>query len=295
MDELLACFVAHCPLAGPPPPALTTTLRELVAIGQAAWPRLLLRPLEFVRRQAARLETRDPAAALAQMAALRPHAAELFLAAACADGVPGAAAELTTHYLNALPRYLARMKPDDAFIDEVRQRLSMKLLVATPESPPRIAEYAGRGPLGSWVRVAALHLAISLRRADPAARAGDGSDLDERAAPAPDPEVELLARRYRPAFESALREALAHLGSEEREVLRLYYLDGMTVDTLGARLGVGRSTAARRVAAARRAAFEETRRLLRERLQLGSAFDSIARQLKSQLTISLSTLFSSKG
>jgi RNA polymerase sigma-70 factor (ECF subfamily) len=272
---------------------LAATLHELVAIGRAAWPRLALAPTQRVRRLAARLEAGNAAAVQAQLQALRPHAAELFLASACAEGVAGAVAEFTSRYLGPLPRYLARMKPDDAFVDEVRQRLSMKLLVATPESPPRIAEYAGRGPLASWVRVAALHLAISLRRADPAARAGDGEDLDEHAAPAPDPEVELLARRYRPAFEGALREALAHLDSDEREVLRLYYLDGMTVDTLGERLGVGRSTAARRVAAARRAAFEETRRLLRERLQLGgSAFDSIARQLKSQLTLSLSTLFS---
>jgi RNA polymerase sigma-70 factor (ECF subfamily) len=293
MNELVAAFLEHRPLPGKPSAKLSATLAELEAQGRASWPRVTLTPAQLGRRLAARVTTGDPAGAIAQLETLRGHAAELYLAAACAEGVPAAVAEFTVRYLGPLPRYLARMKPDAAFVDEVRQRLSVKLLVATPDAPPRIGEYAGRGPLASWVRVAALHLAISLRRADKRGRIEDDEEVDEHGSPAPDPEVELLARRYRPAFEGALREALTRLDPAEREVLRLYYIDGMTVDTLGEHLRVGRSTAARRVAAARRAAFEQTRVILRERLQLGSsAFDSIARQLKSQLTISLSTLFS---
>jgi RNA polymerase sigma-70 factor (ECF subfamily) len=265
-------------------------LGELQSLGRAAWPRVTLALRLLGRRLGARVAARDPAAAVAELEALRPHAGALYLAAACAEGIDAAIAAFTTRFLDPLPRYLARMKPDAAFVAEVRQRLSRKLLVAMPEAPPRIADYGGRGPLASWVRVVALHLAISLKRAERGQRTDGEGDLDAHSAPAPDPEVELLARHYRPAFEAALREALPRLDGREREVLRVYHIDGMTVDALGERLGVGRSMAARRVAAARRAAFEETLRILRERLLLGaSVFDSIARQLKSQVTISLTS------
>jgi hypothetical protein len=65
----------------------------------------------------------------------------------------------------------------------------------------------------------------------------------------------------------------------------------LTVDELAEQLRVGRSTAARRVAAARRSVFERTRTILHERLALGaSAFESLARQLKSHIEISLSAI-----
>jgi RNA polymerase sigma-70 factor (ECF subfamily) len=296
MDELVATFIEACPLQGQPPPALATLLAELAASGRGAWPKLSLAPAVFVRHLAVRVAVSDPVEACARLEALRPRAAELFLSTACAEGLPPALAEFDARYLSAVPHYLARMKADSSFVEEVRQRLRVNLLMTLDGKPPRIAQYGGRGPLTSWVRVAALHLAISLRRGERGDVVDDDGDIERHGSLTPDPEIELLARRYRPVFEAALRDALAHLDAPAREILRLYYFEGLTVDALGERLGVGRSTAARRVASARMSVFAHTRRLLHERLEMGaSAFESLARHLKSQLAISLTNLLVDKS
>jgi RNA polymerase sigma-70 factor (ECF subfamily) len=291
MDPLIASFLEGCPLDGEPPAGLAPALAELVTRGRAAWPTLKLDSALFVRRQAARIATDERDDVGARIAALLPHAGDLFLAAACAEGVPDAAEELEAHYLRALPRQLARLRPDSAFLDEVKQQLSVRLLVASPEAPPRIADYAGRGPLSSWLRVVAMHTALGLRRARKDRPVDDAHDVEAHAGVAPDLELELLARRYRRALEAALRDAMAKLEGPARQLLRLHYVDGLTVDDLGERLGVGRSTAARRVAAARASVFAHARALLRERLGLSAAtFESLARQLRSQIVISLNAL-----
>jgi RNA polymerase sigma-70 factor (ECF subfamily) len=57
-----------------------------------------------------------------------------------------------------LPRRLAASSKD------VQQLARVKLLVRQGAALPKIADYAGRGDLGSWVSVLALRIAVSLTR-----------------------------------------------------------------------------------------------------------------------------------
>ena len=53
---------------------------------------------------------------------------------------------------------MARIDSSSQFVDEVKQGLRERLLVGPP---PRIAEYSGSGPLGGWLRVVSVRLAIT--------------------------------------------------------------------------------------------------------------------------------------
>ena len=220
------------------------------------------------------------------------NAPDLFLATACAGRVPGAAEAFSARYLHNVPALIRGVTTDPAIADEVRQVLGEKLLVGVAGGAPRISDYAGRGALLNWVRVAATRAALDLVRAN-AARAGDAREpeaIDEAvAASARDPELDFIRGRYRDDFKRAMEDALRALPIEQRNLLRMHLLEGLSIDEIGALFRLHRATAARRLVTARAAVLDGTRALLRERLRLSpSEFDSIADQVRSQLDLSLS-------
>ena len=124
----------------------------------------------------------------------------------------------------------------------------------------------GRGQMGSTV---ARRLAIGeKRKADPAEPVGDPP---ERLVPGGDPEIDLIRRENKRAFNEAVRDALAVLTPESRTLLRLSYLERVGIDKLAVMFQIHRATAARRVVAAGDALRAETLRLLKERLGLNDA------------------------
>ena len=74
---------------------------------------------------------------------------------------------------------LGRMQPTPQLVDDTRQALREKLLVAAPGARPRIGEYAGRGPLQAWVRVAAVRAALDILRAAGARDGGGDVEPDD--------------------------------------------------------------------------------------------------------------------
>lgn len=243
--------------------------------GRAAWPAIAVSEAQL-RAHLARLELPD-----------EPHA-DLYLACACAAGDPAAIAAFERAVLSEVGHFIARIDGSPQFADEVRQALRERLLVAREGAPPRIADYSGRGPLGAWVRVAAVRTAIDLRR-----DADDHGRVSTAEAIAHDlsPEVELLRARYQADYEAAVREALAALDSKERNLLRMHVVDGLTVDRIGLVYRVHRATAARWVQAVRQKLLDEVYRRLGERLRLSPAeLDSLTALVQSQLRVSLTGL-----
>jgi RNA polymerase sigma-70 factor (ECF subfamily) len=259
-------------------------LRRLYEEGQRAWPELSLSPETFVRHLAAGGTAAD--------GLLRVRAADLYLACACATRVPGAVDAFERAHLRHLAGFLARMGPSPAFVDEVRQVLREKLFVSREGAAPKVAEYDGRGALPSWVRVIALRVAIDLRRQDDLVEDPEDATSDDSATA--DPELGYVKRRYRKAFNDAFRRAAASLAAEQVELLRLHFVDGLTLDQLATKLGVHRTTVARRIAAAREAIADEARRLLRAELGASEAeLESLAGVMQSQIELSLPGLLHS--
>jgi len=267
--------------------ALGDRLAALVQSARAAWPRLSLAPHTFVGHLAERLaRAEDPASALAAL-----HGDDLFLACACAHAEPRALSEFRARYEGEVTAALSRLSEPRAFLDEVLQLLLMRSFVPQGDRPPKIAEYGGRGPLGAWVRVAAVRLAIDLRRREKKHSSSPPESMLDVLDPAVDPEIELLRSRYLQDFNAAFAAAFKSLERRSRNALRLQLIDGLGIDEIGALYHVHRSTAARWLVSARQTLVDETRRVLAERLRLtDSEFDSLMRVVKSQLDLGIQQL-----
>jgi RNA polymerase sigma-70 factor (ECF subfamily) len=267
---------------------LTRQLRARVDEAAAAWPDLAIAPERFARYLAARVAGEaDPAEALGAL-----HVADLYLACACVDGDARAMAVFDRDYLGQLPKLLARVRADRGAVDEVRQRLATRLLVAGDGQPPRLDRYGGRGPLATWLRVVATRALSNLRRSrDGRAavedQAADGLDVVAVA----DPELALIRQRFGVDLHEALAAAFASLEPRERNLLRMHFVDRLTIDGLAPIFGVSRATAARHLAAAREALSERTVTNLCARLRLSAReLASLIGKVRSTLDLSLSAV-----
>jgi RNA polymerase sigma-70 factor (ECF subfamily) len=95
----------------------------------------------------------------------------------------------------------------------------------------------------------------------------------EAAADLPVPEADLVAMRsaYGPQFTRTLEESFRALSTQQRNVLRQYFLEGPTIDVLAGRYKVHRATAARWVSGARTELVDRVRARLVEELELSEA------------------------
>ncbi|MBA2544375.1 MAG: transcriptional regulator, partial [Deltaproteobacteria bacterium] len=154
--------------------------------------------------------------------------------------------------------------------------------------PAGIAGYKGKGPLRGWVRITATRELI--RHIKKASRdVPVDRQLEEMlGAGGDDPVLEQLKGEYRAQFATALREAIAELGAEDRTLLRQQIVDKLSIDELGAAYGVHRATAARWLNRSRGALVAATRNRLAARLSMPiEEIDSVIRLVQSRLDASV--------
>lgn len=216
------------------------------------------------------------------------HLDELRLARSAADGDTAAVRQVDALIGLEAAAAARRIDPSAAFADEVRQALRVRLLVGE-HGPARIAAYQGRGPLRAWIGVAALRIALNLRRGVRAT--ADVDVIAELASAEPDPELRHLKTLYRAEFREALEAALAALSERDRAILRLVYVDGLRLAQLGKLYNVHESTASRWVKSAVEAVAEDARRRLIARLSISAtSVDQIAQMVRSTLDLSIARL-----
>jgi len=235
----------------------------------------------------------DPDAFAAHAAACRSrgmlpeHMSDLFLAWAAGRGDPAALRHFERLVAPDLETAARRVDHAPAFIDEVRQALRVRLLVAEG-GRARIDDYVGRGPLRGWVGVAALRVALNLKRAAAPASPDLLADLVSGEA---DPELQHLKTLYRAEFREALEAALAGIAERQRAILRLSYVDGLRLAQLARLYQVHESTASRWLSLATAQVADDARRRLVARLSLSpSSLDSVARMVLSNLDLSIARI-----
>lgn len=255
------------------------------------WPTVALPAEPFVTHLAERLPPAATPAPLEERLA-ELSVAELYLACACLQGLPAAIQAFEEHYLSRLPALLRRPGQSDSMLEDTCQLVRMKLLVATPEGAPKLAEYLGRGSLLSWVRVTAVRTALKLRADERPGPCGDPDTvLEELRAPGHHPEAALLQQRHQADFREATRQAFSTLSADERHLLRLYFVDRLSMYEMAALFRVHEATISRRLKDVRRRVYKETQRHLQARLGLAPQdFSSFIRVLDSQLDLSISQL-----
>jgi RNA polymerase sigma-70 factor (ECF subfamily) len=247
--------------------------------GRAAWPGVPLAKTAFDERM--RLLQVDPENLLAR-------GGDLFLATACAAQLPAAVSQFERTFLAPVPRQLGRVALSAHEEDELRQQLRVKLLVGPTA---KILEYKGSGPLGAWVRVCALRMALDLKMAPEVSKRGDNQALDALVAGTTPGETLIDSEEHREAFREALQESLAMLTTREKTLLRLHFLDGMNIDALGALFQVHRATVARWLVSIRSRVLDHVRQRLK--LELGASHSeaqSLVRLLRSEVQVSIRRL-----
>lgn len=256
-------------------------VQAFVDRGRAAWLDVVV-SAEALAESLARLEQRDGRSAEDRL----DHASDLYLACACAAGDRRALAAFDAHFLTRVDAFVARINPSPEFAAEVRQQLRVRLLVADGGATPRIGDYAGQGPLGAWLRMAATRIALDLSRATAVQLEPQRVPDLEDGVP---PDVQLLRKRYAAEFQAALREAWAALTVRERSVLRLCLVDGSTAEEVGMVFHVHRVTVTRWISAARQRMMDLTLQIVGERLRLPRAeLQSIAQLIRSELDLRIS-------
>jgi RNA polymerase sigma-70 factor (ECF subfamily) len=257
---------------------MDAALAEALSAGRIQWPGVTL-PLaalaEHVGRQSLSSEV------------VRQRGPDLYLAAACAAGEPAALAAFEQEHLTRVDSYVARIGLTPEMLDELRQALRIRLLL---DQPPRIGTYRGTGPLGGWVRMAAMRVAWNLldAAAVAGARVADDGELAARVAEAA-PESELLRARCRPVLQAAVERAIGALDDRDKALLRFHYVEGLSVDTIGTFYRVHRATAARWLVDLRHRLMRAVRRTVAAELRLSpSEFRSLVRTLDGELRVSVS-------
>jgi RNA polymerase sigma-70 factor, ECF subfamily len=128
-----------------------------------------------------------------------------------------------------------------------------------------------------------------LRRSEHPTQPLDTEAVLELAVELSDPD--LAKRQIRHELRLALREAVAALSERERTVLRLNFLEGLTIDDIGQLYRVHRATVARWIAAARESVRHRTQAALRRDLNLLTAeVDSLLKLADDCIDLSLSAI-----
>lgn len=264
---------------------LEAFLRDRLDAARRAWPGVALADEGFIEALHARAAADpDPIAALAPLCT-----DDLYLACASARGDTAALAAFQRSYGGELTHAFARLATGGSDPEDLRQLLLTRLFVAADGRPPKIVEYSGRGSLRAWLKVVALRLRIDHERRKRDRR--DGFTSDERLVDVSigdDPELAHLKHHYRAEFREAFAAALALLTPEQRALLRLQAVEGLSATDIARIYNVHRATGKRWLADVRAHLVAETSRLLAARLgDRGIALASIVRLIRSDLDVSL--------
>ncbi|WP_240360508.1 sigma-70 family RNA polymerase sigma factor [Pyxidicoccus caerfyrddinensis] len=289
VPELVETFLSHTQVRFAPPTAKEAAALDALLVraweeARAQWPTVTLPVSRFVIHLAERLPPINPVGPIGPLVASL-SLAELYLTCACLQGMASAHEAFERNYLARLPVKLRSLRQPDAMIDDVCQITRVKLLVATPESAPRIGDYTGKGALLSWVLVTAGRIASKLRASEKPAP-DDSSEELLQVLPGQgiDPELDVMKRRHHEAFRQAVREAASTLSPHDRHLLRLHFANQLTTYELGSLFRVNQSTVSRWLKSARQHVYEETRSRLQERLGLSTlGFKSFLAFIGSQL------------
>ena len=295
MDAFLEALPEHHKVRLGSVERIAALLAQQLDAAVERWPDLDLPPLDFLRAVAPRLpENLTPEQGLKQL-----HAADLFLAQACARSNDAAICNFETQFFRCIDSVAAQLKLSRTSAEEVKQTLRVQLFVASggsEQNPPLVANYSGRGSLRNWLRIIAVRTAGKLMDQGKKEVLLTDSVLDGLAPANQNLELDFLKRTYRGEFRGAFQAALRALTTRERNLLGHHYVDRLNIDEIGTLYSVHRATAARWLVKARESLLKHTRIELMGRVQVDRIeYDSIMRLIESQLPVSFPALPMEEG
>ena len=217
--------------------------------------------------------------------ALESHDEDLFLAFACLQSEPNALRLFDANYISLVDSHIHRFGLPTHVVDEVRQRVRMKLLMG---EKPGIARYAGHGPLMAFVRVTAIRVAVDTAASMGSTTSTPAEDiLESFASFVEDPELAAIKNTYRDRFGAQLEASLSTLEPAEKTLLRLHIVDRLNIDAIGTIYRTHRATIARRLVRIRGKVLDDLRRQFATRWGVSSSeMRSLVRLLRDEIHLS---------
>jgi RNA polymerase sigma-70 factor (ECF subfamily) len=214
---------------------------------------------------------------------------DLLLAFACTEGDPRALSAFEASYLSQIRGYVARFRLPPHLVDEVAQKVRVKLLVG---ASPGLARYAGQGPLQAFVRVTAVRVAVDIAAAVGGEDGNpDGRLLETYVAQGDDPELATLKNAHRERFRALLEECLAALPAEDKALLRFHLVERLNIDQLSTIYRAHRATLARRLVRIRAELLDDFRDRFAMRWGASpSEVRSLVRVLRDEIHVSAERL-----
>jgi RNA polymerase sigma-70 factor (ECF subfamily) len=292
-EQLAEIFVAAWPNAGGKVPLeVGKRLAELCDEAHRGYPTLEIDDRDLVQQ----IARRAPASELLANYLQHCHAGDLAVASQAARGSQIAIAELERVHRQTIEAACRRFAGPGQTADDLRQILRTKLFVADTNKVPKIGDYAGQGFLDNWLRVTAVRVFLDLTKRKDRTRETSAEDDDILALPNPgDLQLDVVKAEYRTAVASAMHEGAQALEPGDRHLLRQHFVAGLSIDQLGAVLGIHRATAARRIQRAREQLVAETRKQLAIKLKLPeSELDEVIGLVMSRLDVSIAKLLATK-
>ncbi|MBL8950274.1 MAG: sigma-70 family RNA polymerase sigma factor [Myxococcaceae bacterium] len=211
-----------------------------------------------------------------------PHAGDLYLAFACAANDAAAARELTARVEREVPAAVRHFGQGSAFAEDVSQQLLGKLL-----AEKKIQTYAGRGPLAAWLRAAAVRTAINAVESQKSQASLD-SNIMAPARSNADVDLAVMRKKYGATLKVAVEAALKELQTDDRNVLRFYFVDGLTVEEIARIRGAHKSTVSRLITRIRKELLAQVKGDLTAKMNARpDELSSVLRAVVSQLDVSL--------
>jgi RNA polymerase sigma-70 factor (ECF subfamily) len=263
-----------------------TSIERAFEVGRHAYPAIDLPREAFDAFALARSETWGGSA---------ERASDLFLACACVQRIPAAVAEFLARFGNRIPVYLGRLARDPDLVAEVRQIIVTRCIVGDGGNPPSLNTYSGTGSLEGWLRATAVREALALnRRAN--RNTGEVEAALEARTPWADHEISLFKQMYREPVSHAFAAACSQINADDRALLRLHYVEGVTTANLATMYGISRATLIRRLASARESLLDRVKSSLKSTARIADGdFESILRLVQSQIDLRLSRVLAGPG
>ncbi len=214
---------------------------------------------------------------------------ELALTQACSVNLPNAIGCLEASFGRAIREAITRASASGD-VDEMAQRVRLRLFTQTPARGAKIAEFTGEGALTAWLRTVATRVALT------AVSATADTDqleahLEKLVLELPSPEDRVARDQARAMLKRVLSQAVRALGPRERTLVKLSGVDGLTMEQIGVVYGVHKATVSRWLGSIRADLLRATQQVMREQLKLSSseAFELVG-AAGSQLELSISRL-----
>jgi RNA polymerase sigma-70 factor (ECF subfamily) len=270
-------------------------LAARIGAAPGAWPGVEVPVDDFVDYLTRHLP-RDP---LARQAWESWTVDELYLCCACVRGDPEALRQFEARFLPVIHGALRRNRLPEALREELAQDLRERLFVGRDGAEPLLERYGGLGSLGGWLGVVTARAARqSLQREKRYVLVGDDRIVDVLSAPPGHPtglplmrDADPLKAAYRGPFRQAVRTALEGLEPRDLTLIRMRYVDGLTLKRIAATYRVHLATVHRWIDAIQNRLLERTRALMMEALEIDAEeCASVFRMMQSHLDLTITTL-----